>query len=67
VPGLGRAGGRLPFGAAIRFKRDESRKLLIDKSGLKAPIYGKNGSFGQTGNAHYLWQLQRKARQKKAK
>jgi hypothetical protein len=55
-------------GAAIAFKRDENRKLLVDaKTGLKTPIYGKNGSFGQTGNAHYFWQFQLKARQKTMK
>jgi hypothetical protein len=52
-------------GAAVQFKRDENRRLVHDpKTGLKIPIYGKNGSFGQTGNAHYYWQLQLKARQK---
>jgi hypothetical protein len=55
-------------GAAVAFKRDENRKLVIDpKTGLKKPIYGKNGSFGQTGNAHYFWQFQLKARQKSQK
>jgi hypothetical protein len=52
-------------GAAVGFKRDENGKLVReDKTGLKVPIYGKNGSFGQTGNAGYVWQLQLKARQK---
>ena len=54
-------------GAAVAFKRDENGKLVRDPAtGLKIPIYGKNGSFGQTGNAHYVWQLQLKARQKES-
>ncbi|MDB5313820.1 MAG: hypothetical protein JWO38_8022 [Gemmataceae bacterium] len=52
-------------GAAIGFKRDENGRPVLDpQTGLKVPIYGKNGSFGQTGNAGYVWQLQLKARQK---
>ncbi|HTU17159.1 MAG TPA: hypothetical protein VMG10_03795 [Gemmataceae bacterium] len=52
-------------GAAIGFKRDENRKLLRDpQTGQMIPIYGKNGSFGQSGNSHYFWQFQQKARQK---
>jgi len=53
-------------GAAIAFKRDENGKLVRDANGLLEAIYGKNGSFGQTGNAHYVWQLQLKARSKQA-
>lgn len=52
-------------GAAVAFKRDENGNLVHDPTGFKIPVYGKNGSFGQTGNAHYVWQLQLKARQKK--
>lgn len=51
-------------GAAIGFKRDENGKLIRDEGGRLVPIYGKNGSFGQTGNSHYYWQFQMKARQK---
>ncbi|MBK8907015.1 MAG: hypothetical protein IPM60_03670 [Rhodospirillales bacterium] len=51
-------------GAAMAFKRDENGKPIRDANGLLEPIYGKNGSFGQTGNAHYVWQLQLKARSK---
>src|SRR6185312_6870948 len=50
-------------GAALAFKRDENGALIRDaKTGWLVPIYGKNGSFGQTGNAGYFWQLQMKAR-----
>jgi hypothetical protein len=49
-------------GAAVGFKKDEKGKYLIGADGKKVPIYGKNGSFGQTGNAAYIWQLQLKAR-----
>lgn len=52
-------------GAVVGFKRDENGKLVREaKTGLKIPIYGKNGNFGQTGSADYFWQLQLKARQK---
>lgn len=50
-------------GAAVAFKRDQNGVLLRDPtSGAKVPVYGKNASFGQTGNGHYVWQLQLKAR-----
>jgi hypothetical protein len=51
-------------GAAIAFKRDENGTLVRNDAGQMIPVYGKNGSFGQTGNAHYVWQLQLKARSK---
>jgi hypothetical protein len=51
-------------GAVVGFKTDENGNFLKDAAGLRIPIYGKNGSFGQTGNAHYVWQLQLKARQR---
>lgn len=51
-------------GAAVAFKRDENGELIRDNMGLLVPIYGKNGSFGQTGSGGYFWQLQLKARQK---
>jgi hypothetical protein len=51
-------------GAVVGFKTDENGRFLKDTTGQKIPIYGKNGSFGQTGNAHYVWQLQLKARQR---
>lgn len=52
-------------GAAVAFKRDENGVQMRDQqTGLKVPVYGKNGSFGETGNAGYFWQLQLKARQK---
>ncbi len=53
-------------GATVAFKRDENGKLIRDDTGLLVPIYGENGNFGQTGNAHYVWQLQLKARSKQA-
>ncbi|HWR49857.1 MAG TPA: hypothetical protein VN428_02045 [Bryobacteraceae bacterium] len=49
-------------GVVIGFKTDENGRFLTDASGRKLPIYGKNGSFGQTGHAGYVWQLQLKAR-----
>lgn len=49
-------------GAAVAFKRDQNGALVRDPKGAKVPVYGKNASFGQTGNAHYFWQLQLKAR-----
>ncbi len=51
-------------GAVVGFKTDENGRLLKDAAGLKVPIYGKNGHFGQTGSADYVWQLQLKARQR---
>jgi hypothetical protein len=53
-------------GAVVAFKRDQNGALLRDASGAKVPIYGKNASFGQTGNAGYFWQLQLKARSREA-
>ena len=51
-------------GAVVGFRKNERGEYLRDDLGLKIPIYGKNGSFGQTGNGAYLWQFQLKARQK---
>jgi hypothetical protein len=51
-------------GAVVAFKRDENGKLVRDPAtGLKVPVYGNRGNFGQNGNAHYFWQFQLKARQ----
>jgi len=50
-------------GTAVAFKRDENGKPVM-KDGLPVAIYGKNGSFGQTGSADYVWQFQLKARSK---
>jgi mono/diheme cytochrome c family protein len=49
-------------GAVVGFKTDENGRPLVDASGRKVPIYGKNGNFGRTGHAGYVWQLQLKAR-----
>jgi mono/diheme cytochrome c family protein len=52
-------------GAVVAFKRDENGKLMHDPdTGLKIPVYGERGNFGQNGNSHYFWQMQLKARQK---
>jgi hypothetical protein len=56
------AGCHFSAGAVVGFKTDENGQLMRDADGRKFPIYGKNGSFGQTGNAGYVWQLQLKAR-----
>lgn len=58
------AGCHFSAGAAVAFKRDENGKELVDNKGRRVPIYGKNASFGQTGNAAFVWQLQLKARPK---
>lgn len=50
-------------GAAIGFKVDESGELMRDSDGCKIPFYGENSNMGQTGNAHFSWLLQMKARQ----
>jgi len=52
-------------GAVVAFKRDANGKLMRDpETGLKIPVYGERGNFGQNGNSHYFWQMQLKARQK---
>jgi hypothetical protein len=58
------AGCHFSAGAAVAFKRDENGEEIRDSQDLRVPIYGKNGSFGQTGHAGYVWQLQLKARAK---
>ncbi|NVO15066.1 MAG: hypothetical protein HXX10_13610 [Rhodoplanes sp.] len=60
------AGCHFSAGAAVAFKQDENGKPLKDAQGRPVPIYGKNASFGDTGNANYVWQLQLKARSKAA-
>lgn len=61
------AGCHFSAGAAVAFKRDENGKEMRDSQGRPIPIYGKNASFGQTGNASFVWQLQLKARSKTTK
>jgi hypothetical protein len=52
-------------GSVIAFKRDANGKLVRDPdTGLKIPVYGERGNFGQNGNGGYFWQMQLKARQK---
>lgn len=58
------AGCHFSAGAAVAFKQDENGKELVDSKGRRVPIYGKNASFGQTGNGAFVWQLQLKARPK---
>jgi len=48
-------------GACVGFKRDLNGKSIIDATGHRMPIYGKDGSFGHTGNANYSWLLQMRA------
>ena len=50
-------------GAVIGFKVNASGELMRDSNGCKIPFYGENSNFGQTGNAHFSWLLQMKARQ----
>jgi hypothetical protein len=59
------AGCHFSAGAAVAFKTDENGNQLVSKQdGKPIPVYGKNASFGQTGNANFVWQLQLKARSK---
>ena len=61
----GEYGCHFSAGAAVAFKADANGKQLVSKQdGKPIPIYGKNASFGQTGNANFVWQLQLKARSK---
>jgi hypothetical protein len=60
------AGCHFSAGAVVGFKKDDNGRIILGADGRKIPIYGKNGSFGQTGNAAYVWQLQLKARSRDA-
>jgi hypothetical protein len=48
-------------GACVGFKHDLDGKPIIDATGHRMPIFGKDGSFGLTGNANYSWLLQMRA------
>lgn len=49
-------------GVAVGFKVDENGKELVDASGYRVPVFGKNASMGRTGNADYSWLLQMRAK-----
>jgi hypothetical protein len=48
-------------GTAVGFKKNADGSLHIE-NGLKVPIYGENGNFGQNGNADFSWLLQIEAK-----
>ncbi|HEY0159328.1 MAG TPA: hypothetical protein VGF28_18725 [Thermoanaerobaculia bacterium] len=49
-------------GAAVGFKVDQNGQELVDASGYRVPVFGKNASMGRTGNADYSWLLQMRAK-----
>jgi hypothetical protein len=51
-------------GACIGFKQDENNHYLLDTTGRRIPIFGKDANNGLNGNAHFSWLLQMRAQQK---
>ncbi|MBK7237970.1 MAG: hypothetical protein IPI02_21035 [Sterolibacteriaceae bacterium] len=50
-------------GIAIGFKRNAAGEEIL-QNGYPIAIYGENGHFGKTGNAHFSWLLQLEAKAK---
>jgi hypothetical protein len=51
-------------GACVGFKKDFNNNYILDSQGNRVPVFGKDASNGQTGNAHYSWLLQMRAQAK---